>query len=109
MTYNLPDRNSVNELQNWPHSLAARANGSGMSKKKDSSFDFEKALADLEGLVNAMEEGDMSLEESLQSFEKGIKLTRECQTALKQAEQKVQLLLDENGETADFDSDDLED
>jgi exodeoxyribonuclease VII small subunit len=80
-----------------------------MSKKKDSSFDFEKALTELEGLVNAMEEGDMSLEDSLQSFEKGIKLTRECQTALKQAEQKVQVLLDESGETADFDSDALED
>lgn len=80
-----------------------------MSKKKAASFDFEKALEELEDLVTAMEEGEMSLEESLQAFEKGIKLTRECQGALKQAEQKVQVLLDESGETEEFDADELED
>lgn len=80
-----------------------------MSKKKASSFDFEKSLEELEALVSAMEDGDMSLEDSLAAFEKGIKLTRDCQTALKQAEQKVQVLLDETGETEDFDSEDLED
>jgi len=61
--------------------------------KKQTSFDFEQALQDLEGLVGAMEEGELSLEDSLQAFEKGIKLTRECQSALKQAEQKVQVLI----------------
>lgn len=76
-----------------------------MPKKKPAdSFDFENALAELENLVTAMEEGDLSLEESLQAFEKGIKLTRECQTALKQAEQKVQVLLDEDGNTEDLDA-----
>lgn len=76
-----------------------------MPKKKPAdSFDFENALEELENLVTAMEEGDLSLEESLQAFEKGIKLTRECQTALKQAEQKVQVLLDEDGNTEDLDS-----
>lgn len=80
-----------------------------MSKKKAASFDFEQALADLEDLVTAMEEGDLSLEESLQAFEKGVKLTRDCQTALKQAEQKVQVLLDDSGATADLDSDQLND
>ena len=49
-----------------------------------------------------MEEGELSLEESLQAFEKGIKLTRECQTALKKAEQKVKVLINENGDTEDF-------
>ena len=80
-----------------------------MSKKKAASFDFEQALTELEDLVTAMEEGDLSLEESLQAFEKGVKLTRDCQTALKQAEQKVQVLLDDSGTTADLDSGELDD
>jgi len=69
-------------------------------------FDFEAALEQLEELVSAMEEGELSLEESLQSFEKGIKLTRECQSALNKAEQKVQKLVDDAGttEALDFDS-----
>lgn len=79
-----------------------------MSKKKDSVFNFEESLANLEALVTAMEDGELSLEESLQAFEKGIRLTRECQTALQKAEQKVQILIDENGnpEPADFGTDD---
>lgn len=70
-----------------------------MAKKKTTGFDFENALEELESLVTAMEEGELTLEESLLAFEKGIKLTRECQTALKQAEQKVQILVNENGDT----------
>mgnify|MGYP002725665416 CR=1 FL=1 len=79
-----------------------------MTKKKADSFDFEQALEDLEELVSAMEQGELSLEDSLQAFEKGIKLTRECQVALKNAELKVQLLISENGETEDlkFEADD---
>lgn len=79
-----------------------------MSKKKDSVFNFEESLASLESLVSAMEEGELSLEESLQAFEKGIRLTRECQAALQKAEQKVQILIDENGnpEPIDFDAED---
>ena len=61
--------------------------------KKSKSIDFEEALASLETLVEAMEDGNLSLEESLKAFEQGIKLTRECQQALDQAEQKVQLLV----------------
>lgn len=80
-----------------------------MTKKKQANFDFEKALEDLEELVSAMEEGEFNLEESLQAFEKGIKLTRECQTALKNAEQKVQILLNENGDTEELDLEDVED
>ena len=73
-----------------------------MASKKQSGFNFEESLEELEELVSSMEEGDLSLEESLKAFEKGIKLTRECQTALKKAEQKVQVLLNENGDTEDL-------
>jgi len=76
-----------------------------MSKKKDSTFNFEESLASLESLVSAMEDGDLSLEESLQAFEKGIRLTRECQSALQNAEQKVQVLIAENGEPETIDLD----
>lgn len=56
------------------------------------SIDFEKKLDQLEVLVTDMEKGTLSLEESLKAFEDGIKITRECQQALKDAEQKVELL-----------------
>ena len=62
------------------------------------SFAFEQSLAELETLVQNMESGDLSLEESLKAFEQGIKLTRGCQKALTDAEQKVQQLLTQNGE-----------
>jgi exodeoxyribonuclease VII small subunit len=74
-----------------------------MAKSKK-PFQFEPALTELEALVAAMESGNMTLEESLQAFEIGIRLTRECQEALQQAEQKVQLLLSDNGETGPFDT-----
>ena len=76
-----------------------------MTKKKDSVFNFEESLASLESLVTAMEDGDLSLEESLQAFEKGIRLTRECQSALQKAEQKVQVLINENGDPEQIDMD----
>lgn len=53
---------------------------------------FEKALAELETLVERLENGELSLEESLRTFEAGVRLTRECQQALTQARQRVQLL-----------------
>ena len=62
--------------------------------------DFESALKELEALVERMERGDISLEESLQHFERGIALTRICQQALTQAEQKVEILLHKDGETS---------
>ena len=67
-----------------------------MPKKKNSS-NFEKDLQELESLVEKMEAGDLSLEDSLVHFERGIALTRACQKALSEAEQKIQILLDENG------------
>ncbi|MDP6189369.1 MAG: exodeoxyribonuclease VII small subunit [Gammaproteobacteria bacterium] len=57
------------------------------------NFNFEAALQQLEQLVQQMEQGKLSLEESMQAFEKGIALTRECQQALDSAEQKVQTLM----------------
>ena len=61
-------------------------------------FAFEQSLAELESLVQKMESGDMSLEESLKAFEQGVRLTRDCQKALSDAEQKVNKLLEQNGE-----------
>ena len=65
------------------------------------SFPFEESLARLESLVEQMDQGDLSLEESLKTFEDGIKLTRECPQALESAEQKVKLLIEKNGEVAE--------
>tara|TARA_Y100001934_G_C12078109_1_gene643444 strand:- start:96 stop:335 length:240 start_codon:yes stop_codon:yes gene_type:complete len=70
-----------------------------MTKKDKQDFNFESALKNLEQLVSSMENGELSLEDSLKAFEKGIKLTRECQTALKEAEQKIQILINEEGDT----------
>jgi len=58
-----------------------------------SAFNFEDSLAELEALVKQMEQGDLTLEDSLAAFERGISLTRGCQTALAQAEQKVSVLM----------------
>ncbi|MCK5790771.1 MAG: exodeoxyribonuclease VII small subunit [Ketobacter sp.] len=68
-----------------------------MAKKK-TSIDFEKSLQTLEQLVESMEGGDMTLEKSLEAFEQGIKLTKECQQALREAQQKVDILLQQNGD-----------
>lgn len=65
--------------------------------KKNAAPDFESALAELEKLVEKMESGDQSLEETLESFQKGIELTRSCQEGLKAAEQKVEQLIKKNG------------
>ena len=65
---------------------------------KKIEIDFEKALEQLEGIVEDLESGDLSLENSLKSFEKGIKLARQCQEQLSKAELQVQKLIEENGE-----------
>jgi exodeoxyribonuclease VII small subunit len=56
--------------------------------------DFERSLDELESLVQRMEKGDLSLDDSLQAYERGIALYRNCQTALEQAELRVRLLSD---------------
>ena len=71
-----------------------------MAKRSQKTPDFETALAELEALVEKMEQGDLSLDESLKQFERGVQLTRSCQQALKDAEQKVQVLLDKDGQEA---------
>ena len=73
-------------------------------KQKAKIIDFESSLDELEGLVERMEQGDNSLEDSLKDFERGIELTRNCQTALNEAEQKVQILLQKDGKAVDFES-----
>ncbi len=78
-----------------------------MAAKK--SYPFEQSLEKLEALVERMEDGDLTLEDSLKTFEEGIKLTRECQQALAAAEQKVKLLIEENGQITETDLGDLED
>jgi exodeoxyribonuclease VII small subunit len=59
---------------------------------------FEAALAQLESLVTRLETGDLPLDEALRTFEQGVRLTRECQSALAGAQQKVQLLLQRGGQ-----------
>jgi exodeoxyribonuclease VII small subunit len=66
--------------------------------KDKKAVDFEQQLASLEGLVNSLESGELSLEESLKSFEQGIKVARDCQAALKSAEQKVEVLMRQGDE-----------
>lgn len=58
---------------------------------------FEQALAELEQLVEQLESGDLTLEESLTQFERGVGLARECRESLQAAEHKVQILLDQEG------------
>lgn len=77
-----------------------------MTNKK--SLNLEKSLADLEALVEELENGDLPLDKAMKKFEEGIKLTRGCQAALKEAEQKVEILLKSTAgvETLeDFDAD----
>jgi exodeoxyribonuclease VII small subunit len=66
-----------------------------MSAKK--TVNLEKSLADLEALVEELESGDLPLEKAMKKFEDGIKLTRACQAALKDAEQKVEILVQSAG------------
>ena len=70
-------------------------------------INFEKALAELEQLVETMEKGELTLEESLEQFERGVSLTRSCQQALAAAEQKVRILTrdNESAELAGFEAD----
>ncbi|MBL7004664.1 MAG: exodeoxyribonuclease VII small subunit [Gammaproteobacteria bacterium] len=77
-----------------------------MPNKATNIKDFEKSLDELESIVNKMESGELALDESLKTFEKGIKIAHSCQSALDQANQKVEMLIEENGlqQTIPFDS-----
>ncbi|QKX17251.1 MULTISPECIES: exodeoxyribonuclease VII small subunit [Microbulbifer] len=76
------------------------------AKKKAATF--ESALEELEQLVERLESGDLPLDEALTDFERGVKLTRECQQKLASAEQKVKVLMEENGKVQElpFDTED---
>lgn len=65
-----------------------------MAKEKD----FEEILEDLENIVTSLEKDDLKLDESITKFEEGMKLTKLCNTKLEEAEKKITILLNENGE-----------
>ncbi len=67
-------------------------------KAKPKQPDFEQSLTELEALVAKLEQGDVPLEDALKTFERGVTLTRQCQSALRAAQQKVEILLARNGE-----------
>lgn len=73
-----------------------------MSRNESEEFNFEARLGELEQLVTRMEEGELGLEESLQTFEQGVKLVKQCQQALAQAEQKIRVLVSADGGTEDL-------
>jgi len=77
-----------------------------MAKK---NINLEKSIADLETLVDELESGDLPLEKAMKKFEQGIKLTRECQAALKEAEQKVEILVQSAGGEEALEDFDVED
>ena len=68
-----------------------------MAETKDKFKDFEKSLQHLEKIVGSMESGELGLEESLEQFEKGIKLAKTCQDTLANAELRVEQLIEKNG------------
>ena len=78
---------------------------SGLVMPVKKPVNLEKALTELEKLVEEMEQGNLSLEESLKRFEKGIALTSDCQEALQKAELKVQELIEKNGKLLEKDFD----
>ena len=63
-----------------------------MTRQKQATPDFEAALAELEAIVQRLEQGEIPLEESLRQYERGVALTRSCQQALQQAEEKIRVL-----------------
>ena len=65
--------------------------------RDDKALGFEQALAELEGLVERLEHGDLPLDEALKAFERGVALTRHCQASLQAAQQKVEILLKRSG------------
>jgi exodeoxyribonuclease VII small subunit len=82
-----------------------------MASKKTKTFDFESNMQQLAAIVEQIEGGELSLEEAMQQFEKGVKLTKDCHVALQTAEQKVKILLEQAGnytleEFADVEDDD---
>jgi len=72
-----------------------------VSRKKPETIDFEQGMSELEAIVTRLEQGDLTLEESLRQFERGVNLSRGCQSALQAAEQRVEILARRNGPAAE--------
>lgn len=77
-----------------------------MSSKTDKKPDFESALSELEGLVSKLETGDLSLDQSLACFKRGVELTRYCQSVLDEAQKTVELLATKTDEQAGIEASD---
>jgi len=71
-----------------------------MNDKKETLPDFEKSLEELETLVEQLESGDLSLDDSLKQFKRGVELTRHCQGVLEKAQQTVEKLVDNSDESS---------
>ena len=85
----------------WPvYDQTVNAMKNEMNKKSDKLPDFEKALEELESLVEQLESGDLSLDQSLKQFKRGVELTRHCQGVLDQAQQTVEKLIDTDDESS---------
>ena len=78
-----------------------------MTSRKSKTVDFEQALGELEAVVERLEHGELPLEEALKQFERGAELARGCEASLKQAEQRVEILLQKTPDAAPepFDAD----
>ena len=72
-----------------------------MSKGKDQKKSIEKSLAELEKLVEELENGDLELDQALKKFEQGVKLSRECKKTLEETEMKIKILMDNALEATD--------
>ena len=71
-------------------------------KSKEKSLDFEKSLAKLENIIEALEDGELPLNESIKTFEEGVKITKHCQELLAKAELKIQKLLEKDDGSLDL-------
>jgi exodeoxyribonuclease VII small subunit len=74
-----------------------------MSTNENDDVSFETSLDELESLVDKLEKGQLTLDESLETFEKGMKLARACNMKLSKAEQKIEILIEENGKLKEVD------
>jgi exodeoxyribonuclease VII small subunit len=93
-------------MQHLPYDAGNKAAGKMehgiMNTSSKRQPDLEKSLAELEKIVAELEEGDIPLEQALKQFEKGVKLSRDCQSALQAAEQRVKILM--NGDLETFEA-----
>ena len=86
-------------MPSYKASLEAKPDGVPMPKQSRSRVgDFEKSLKELEAIVERMEDGEQSLELSLKDFERGMLLVRECRDSLRNAEARVQQLIEKDGD-----------